>query len=202
YNADMTLSEAVYFSEFQHYKPYRNLILSASPKNNRHRLLLEEAYTTYQRFDFQMGSSIRRLEPFFDSTLSLMFGGDIGVDFTKMIAERWVILVDLYSGLGFEPVHSRLLGSIILNELFLSMDRLIGHNEKHGRKYNIPFFLYIDEAGQYATRKLAHMLNFKAKSNFRVTVACQYFKQFEDPLVLDALLNCCKNKFMFNTPNP
>jgi hypothetical protein len=62
-------------------------------------------------------------------------------------------------------------------------------------------YLYIDEAGRYANRNLADLLAYKRKSGLRVTIAHQYFKQFEDAQVLDAVKNLTKIKVMFNTPN-
>src|SRR6185503_7094577 len=140
-------------------------------------------------------STVNRLEPFWDSTLALMFGANEGVDFIKMITEGWVILVNLYSGLGFEPIHTRLLGTTIINEIIFALDRL------RSRGWRGVYYLYIDEAGRYANRNLADLLAYKRKSGLRVTLAHQYFKQFEDPHVLDAVKNLAKIKVMFNTPN-
>ncbi len=63
-------------------------------------------------------------------------------------------------------------------------------------------YLYLDEAGRYANRNLADLLIYKRKSGLRVTIAHQYFGQFEDPYVLDAVNNLCKIKIAFNIPNP
>src|SRR6185503_8120247 len=141
-------------------------------------------------------STVNRLEPFWDSTLALMFGANEGVDFIKMITEGWVILVNLYSGLGFEPIHTRLLGTTVINEIIFGLDRL------RNKGWRGVYYLYIDEAGRYANRNLADLLAYKRKSGLRVTVAHQYFKQFEDPTVLEAVKNLCKIKVMFDTPNP
>ncbi len=196
WNAEMTLHEAIYFTEYKHSAPRRKAILSHSVALDRHRLILDEVFDTYYRFNTEFSSTVRRLEPFFDSTLDLMFGADKGVDFVKMIAEGWVILVNLYSGFGFEPLHTRLLGTTIINEIIFALDRL------RGRGWKGVYYLYIDEAGRYSNRNLADILSFKRKSGLRVTIAHQYFKQFEDPYILDALKNGPKLKVMFNTPNP
>jgi hypothetical protein len=195
WNAELTLHEAIYFTEYHKSKSRRLEILGQSHSLDRHRMALDEAFGTYARFDKDFASTVRRLEPFFDSTLDLMFGADKGVDFMKMITEGWVILVNLYSGLGFEPIHTRLLGTSIINELIFALDRLRSQGWKG------VYYLYIDEAGRYANRNLADLLAYKRKSGLRVTVAHQYFKQFEDPHVLDAVKNLAKIKVMFNTPN-
>ena len=194
--AEMTLHEAVYFTEYKNSAPRRKEILSHSDPLDRHRLALEEVFETYYRFNTEFASTVRRLEPFFDSTLDLMFGADKGIDFIKMITEGWVILVNLYSGLGFEPIHTRLLGTTVINELIFGLDRL------RNRGWKGSYYLYVDEAGRYANRNLADLLAYKRKSGLRVTVAHQYFNQFEDRVVLDAVKNLTKTKVMFDTPNP
>src|SRR6185503_323464 len=105
-------------------KPRRDEILSKSHALDRHKLAIDEAFANYTRFDRDFASTVRRLEPFFDSTLDLMFGADKGVDFTEMITKGWVVLVNLYSGLGYEPIHTRLLGTSVINEIIFALDRL------------------------------------------------------------------------------
>jgi hypothetical protein len=195
YNAQMTLSEAVYFTEYKRSAPRRKWILGQSGEFNRHRLALEEAFEMYHRFQVEISSTARRLDPFFNESLQLMFGATKGIDFAKMIAEGWVVLVNLYSGHGFEPIHSRLLGTTVINELIYGLDRL-GDNGWEG-----VYYLYVDEAGRYANRNLADLLPHKRKSGLRVTLAHQYFSQFEDKYVLDAIKAGTDIKIMFNTPS-
>jgi hypothetical protein len=196
WNAEMTLHEAIYFTDYLNptYKARRRYILSLSEEMDRHRLALEEVFTTRASFLNEFQSTIRRLEPFFDSTLDLMFGADEGLDFNKLIADKYVVLVNLYAGMGFEPLHTRLLGTTIINETIFALDRL------RNRGWKGIFYLYIDEAGRYANRNLADLLAYKRKSGLRVTLAHQYFGQFEDKAILDAVKQLCKNKVMFNTP--
>ena len=194
HNAKMTLHEALYFSEYKRSAWRRKWILEQSNEFDRHRLLLEEVFDTYYRFNAEVSSSVRRLEPFFDSRLDLMFSAP-GVDFAKMITEGWVILVNLYTGQRFEPLHSRLLGTTVINEIIFALDRLKAHGWKG------IYYLYVDEAGRYANRNLADLLAHKRKSGLRITIAHQYFSQFEDKHILDAVKNLTKIKVMFNTPN-
>jgi hypothetical protein len=195
-NAEMTLHEALYFTNYKYLVARRKTILSYSEPMDRHRLALDEVFETYPRFNNEFSSTVRRLEPFLESSLDLMFAADEGVDFVRMIADGWVILVNLYSGLGIEPIHTRLLGTTVINELLFALDRL------HNRGWKGVYYLYLDEAGRYANRNLADLLAYKRKSGLRVTVAHQYFKQFEDPYILEAVKQLCKTKVMFNTPNP
>jgi len=194
----MTLHESLFFSNFENilYRARREAILDHLEPLDRDRVTLEGVFKNYSRFETYFSSTVNRLDPFWDSTLSLMFGADKGVDFRKMITEGWVILVNLYSGLGFEPLHTRMLGTMIINEIISALDSLWLKGWKG------VFYLYVDEAGRYANRNLAELLAHKRQSGLRVTIAHQYFKQFEDPHVLEAIKNLCKLKVMFNTPNP
>jgi len=194
WNARMTLHEAVYFSEFKLSRPRRQEILEHSHPLDRHKLAIEEVFETYPRFDNQFGSTVRRMEPFFDSTLDLMFGADTGVDFAKMISEGWVILVNLDAEGGMDPLHTRLLGTAVINELLFAMYRLRSHGFKR------PYYLYIDEAGQYVNDKLIRILEYKRKSGFRVTLAHQGFFQFPVEKA-KAVKQLCKIKVMFHTPD-
>jgi len=198
WQSEMTLHEAIYFTDFRNpiYRARRKYILDQCDELDRNRITIEDAFDNYTRWQMYFSSTVNRLEPFFDSTLDLMYGSDTGIDFIKMITEGWVILVNLYSGLGFEPIHTRLLGTTVINELIFALDRL------RNRGWRGVYYLYIDEAGRFANRNLADLLAYKRKSGLRVTVAHQYFGQFEDKTVLDAVKNLTKIKVMFNTPNP
>src|SRR6185369_15513687 len=116
-----------------------------------------------------------------------------GIDFTKMITDGWVILVNLDAEAGVDPLHTRLLGTAVINELLFAMYRL------RQRGYNKPYYLYIDEAGQYVNDKLIRILEYKRKAGFRVTLAHQGFWQFPKEKA-DAVKQLCKIKVMFHTP--
>ena len=195
HNARMTLHEAKYFSEYKRSTWRRKEILEASNEYDWHRMILEESFSYPFRFEKDIGTSTRRLEPFFNSRLDMMFSVP-GVDFAKMIAEGWVILVNLFPGKGFTPVHARLLGTTIINEIIYALDRL------HDHGWAGVYYLYVDEAGRYANRNLADLLSHAGKTGLRVTLAHQYFSQFEDKYILDAVKNQTKTKIMFNMPNP
>jgi hypothetical protein len=191
HNAGMTLSDTLYFTD-PIYVNQRDQILVG---DSRQRLMLEQVFSNRALYlEFQ--STIRRLEPLFHPTLQLTFGSTKGIDFNQLIADGWVILVNLYAGLGFEPIHTRLLGTAIINELISSLDRLRSNG------WRGVYYLYIDEAGRYANRNLADLLAYKRKSGLRVTLAHQYFSQFEDSSILDAVQNLTKIKVAFHVPNP
>ena len=195
YNARLTLHEARYFAEFEKSAARRKQILNKSFEFDSDRLTLEESFKNYQRFDKNIGSTTRRLEPFLNSVLDLMFGADSGIDFQKMIKERWVILVNGYAGRGVNQEQTVVITSAVINELIYAMDKMINNG------WQGVYYLYIDEAGRYANRNLANLLSYKGKTGLRIILSHQYFGQFEDPFILKAIKQMPKIKVMFDTPN-
>ena len=194
WNAKATLHESVYFTDLI-YKAQRLQIFSHSDELDRHRLALEEVFTTRAMYLNEIQSTVRRLEPLFHPTLDLMLSCREGIKFTNLIADGWVVLVNLYSGFGIEPIHTRLLGTLIINEIISALDRLRSNN------WRGVYYLYVDEAGRYANRNLADLLAYKRKSGLRVTIAHQFWKQFEDLYILEAVRELCKIKVAFYQPN-
>jgi hypothetical protein len=196
WNAKLTLYHSIYFTDLS-YAHERRLILNRSPKDDRHRIMLETVFNSSSKtlfYEFQ--STVRRLEPLYHPALKLIFGSVQGVDFKRLIDDKWVILVNMYSGMGLEEIHTRLLGTIIINEVISAMDRLRANG------WNKKYYLYLDEAGRYANRNLADLLAYKRKSGLDILIAHQYWSQFDDRTVLDAIRQTCKIKVAFSQPDP
>ena len=83
---------------------------------------------------------------------------------------------------------------MVINQLVVAIDRLFY------KGYAKRYYLYIDEAGEYATRKLAKTFALQGKTGLRVTIGHQYFGQFEDKYVIDAINALTNFKAMFNLP--
>lgn len=194
YNAQAPLSEALYFTN-QIYINQRREIFSYTDPRNPYRLDLEEAFRNPRQFE-HLQTTINRLKAFFQDPLALMFGVDKGIDFMKMVRDGWVILVNLDSSLDLDVMDARLLGTMVINQILVAMDRLFYKKDNKGTRY----YLYIDEAGEYATRKLARTFALKGKTGLRVTIGHQYFGQFEDKFVVDAINGLTKFKAMFDLP--
>jgi hypothetical protein len=128
--------------------------------------------------------------------MQLIFGSnDTPIDFTQLISQGWAILVNLDSEGMFGREHQRLLGTVIINEILHGISRLRSSNWKG------VYYLYIDEAGDYATPKVSEMLDKKRKAGLRLTLSHQRFDQFHDKDVLSAVYGGTKIKVLFNTPS-
>ncbi|MDQ3816091.1 MAG: type IV secretory system conjugative DNA transfer family protein [Acidobacteriota bacterium] len=175
------------------YAQQRQEILSYSPPMDEHRLTIEEAFRDKKVYE-NYQTTVGRIKPFQDDVLGLMLSTDKGIDFVKMVREGWVILVNASVAGGVNMLDSRLIGTLVINQITSAIDIL---KENHWKGI---YYLYIDEAGRFANRKLAELLTERRKSGLRITIGHQYFGQFEDNYVRDAVLNLTKIKAMFNVP--
>jgi hypothetical protein len=203
-----TLHDAVYFAVQQDaaYGIRRSLILDSLHHLDKDRVTLETLFggpkrkrTTPSIFNLEFDSTIRRLNPLHDDLMKLMLGSNnTPVSFMKMVAEGWVILVNLDPARIWSKEQERLLGTLVINELIFAVQRLIDVQPKlRGR----PYYVYVDEAGKYATPKLAEILDYKRHIGIRFALAHQRFRQFEDPDVRSSVKGSTRIKVLFNTPD-
>lgn len=193
-----TLHEAVYFADQTHpeYKYRRNSILARLHPLDKDRVTLESIFANSSKslFNLEFGSTVRRLNPFFDDVMKLIVGSNHNpINFMDMISKGWVILVNLDPQGVWGTEQQRLLGTLIINEIIYAIHRL-----QNGGWRGV-YYLYIDEVGDYATPKLAYVLDKKRKTGLRFTVAHQRFDQIEDANVLSAVKGSTKIKVLFNT---
>lgn len=206
WNAGLTLYESIYFSDYSN-PYYRDKVLEILERSaDRSRELGEEfdadgitirgAFASPTRYtDF--GSTIRRLNVIYKhDTLKLMFGASERIEFAKLVKEGWVILVNLHQGFGITPLHSKLLGTAVINEVMFAIERL-AHRQWQGR-----YYLYIDEAGEYANDKLINLLYYKRQSGLAVILAHQLNSQFSSPEIKKAIQGQTKIKVAFYQPDP
>lgn len=190
-----TLAETKWFRKNNRIvKMYRDRILSALEPLDDDRMTLEEVFATPALYKGEYRSTARRLKTFQNSTLQLMFGSnDTPISFMDLVSQGYLILVNLDPEGLYGQEHQRLLGTIIINEITYAISRLrnAGWRGVH--------YLYIDEAGDYATSKLSYILDKKRKSGLRLTLSHQRFDQFSDKDVSSAVYGGTKIKVLFNT---
>ena len=185
------IPDAIYFSvkENRLLEYRRRQILDCLHPNDEARISLEEVFNPkgQQLFLGEFKSSIRRLSPFFKYLPKLMYGSaENPVDFRKLIADKWLVLVNLDKKRLWGTPQQRILGTLVVNEIVNAVSDLTA-NGWQGRHY-----LYIDEAGQFATRVLSDIMAYQGKSGLWATLSHQYYGQFEDKQVLEAVENLAK----------
>ena len=194
--AKRPITDALYFTERDnpHYMHKRMDILRKSDPTDRFRLALEEVFQSRAMFMNELQSTVRRFETIFHPVLMHVFSGD-QLNFIELIKQKYIIILNLYPYREIEQIHTKLLGISVINEIVTALDIL----RENGWKGI--YYLYLDEAGRFVNRNLADALAYKRKTGLRVIVSHQYFKQFEDPYILDAILNLTKVKIFFNIPS-
>lgn len=184
---DLTIKESEIFADYQDIKNISFI------KDDRDSSTLKDVFRSPYTWENYFSSTINRLDAFWQEPLSLMFGADSGIDFTKIIADGWVILVNLYPTQNFTIENTQLLGVLIISQIIQAIDNLNSWGWK-GVHY-----LYIDEAGRFATPQIDTVLSYKRKSGLRLMLAHHYFEQFEDKKVMHAIKQGARIKVMFNT---
>jgi hypothetical protein len=185
----LTLYESIWFSNYE-YGYWKHLL-----GYDQDSLTLKNAFKSQYAWEQFFGSTINRLDSFWQEPLSLMLGSDTGIDFLELVRDGWVILVNLFPGNDITPNESRLLGVLIISQIIQAVDVL------RANKWKGIYYLYMDEAGRFATPQIDNLLSYKRKSGLRLVIAHHYFNQFEDRRVLDSIKQNAKVKMMFNTPS-
>ena len=184
---DLTIKESEIFADYHDIRQLEFI------KDDRDSRTLKNVFRTQYSWENYFSSTINRLDAFWQESLSLMFGADTGIDFTKMISEGWIVLVNLYPTQNFTVENTQLLGVLIISQIIQAIDNL---NSWGWRGVH---YLYIDEAGRFATPQIDTVLSYKRKSGLRLMLAHHYFDQFEDKKVMHSIKQGARIKVMFNT---
>jgi len=153
---------------------------------------------TPKLFYDEMGSTINRLMEFLAAARLRNVLGQIqsSLDFQKIMDEQYIVLVNLSTGRSVSQDNARLLGSLIVNDLFLTAT---------SRKPNSPpFHLFIDEAGLYVNEDVARILDEGRKFGLHLILAHQHLAQLkkagED--VYHSVMTDAKTKVVFGGLSP
>ena len=121
------------------------------------------------------------------------------LDFLTLMNEGWVVLVNLSSGGRLSPDNSRVLGALLVNDLFLAARC---RDEETGKKK--PFHVYIDECADFINEDVAKILTEGRKFGLHLTLAHQDLGQLkrEGERVYKAVMNSARTKVVFAVQDP
>ena len=143
-----------------------------------------------------MEGAANRLRAFVQSAaIRNMIGQDSkGLNFSKIIEEGKIVLINLSGGNSVSRENMRLLGIMIVNEIFRCARLRDPHDPTHSS-----FHLYIDEFGQFITQEIAFALEECRKYRLFLTLAHQHLEQLkeDDPYLYASVLTNCKNRIVF-----
>ena len=188
---NLTLKEARYFSDYHKDVQERATILG----QDRDSSAIRNVFRSEFKYDSFFSSSVNRLDLLWQEPLASILGNTEGINFIEAVSKGWVILVNL-SPYKLIDDEARLLGIIVISQIIQAIDLLFN---KHWKGV---FYLYIDEAGRFATPQIDTLLSYKRKSGLRLILAHHFNDQFDDKKVFNSIVNNARIKMMFNTPNP
>ena len=128
-------------------------------------------------FTQQFSSTTSRLSLFLKAPIVRRMLGQTSrtLDLRGIMDRGEILIVNLAAASGQLSVdNARLLGTLLISELFLQAlgrDRAMAHNR--------PFTLYLDEAGEYVTDDVHHMLEQTRKFGLHVVLAHQNLSQLK-----------------------
>jgi hypothetical protein len=188
---NLTLKHARYFSSYLLDREIRNDILG----HDRDSWTIREVFSSNYKFEQFFSSSVNRLDSLWQEPLASMLSNKEGINFIEAVSQGYVILVNL-SPYRLTSEESQLLGIIVLSQIIQAVDVLVNSHWKG------VYYLYVDEAGRFATPQIDTLLSYKRKSGLRLLLAHHFNDQFENRKVFNSIVNNARIKVMFNTPNP
>ena len=141
----------------------------------------------------EFGSTINRMMEFLaaERIRNIIGQKDKTLDFKKIMDEGYIVLVNLSSGRSLSPDNARLLGTLIVNDLFLTA------TERPPK--STPFYLYIDECALFINEDIARILDEGRKFGLHLVLAHQHLAQLkkagED--VYHSVMTDAKTKVIF-----
>ncbi len=145
----------------------------------------------------QTESVENRLLRFLSSShLCRIFGtGRTALDFRSIMDESKIVLVNLKSSDYLSPEQRRLFGTFLINEFYET-----ALTRPSGAK---PFYLYLDEAGQYLSSEIGEALEQTIQKGLHFTLAVQHLAQIKEQgeRVYKAVKINVRNKVIFSTPD-
>ena len=125
-------------------------------------------------FNDEFGSTINRLSRFLRSPTIKNIIGQVEdtIDFRRIMDDGAILLVNLGTRGNLSREEARLLGTLIVNDLFMkALDRKAGSR---------PFYLYIDECARFLTDDIHYILDETRKFGLHLVLAHQRLGQLRE----------------------
>jgi hypothetical protein len=145
------------------------------------------------RFYEEFGSTINRTMEFLAAErIRNIIGQQAGtLDFKKIMDEGYFVLVNLSSGKSVSHDNARLIGTLIVNDLFLTATERPPESN--------PFYLYIDECSLFINEDIGRILDEGRKFGLHLVLAHQHLAQLkkagED--IYHSVMTDAKTKIIF-----
>jgi len=148
-------------------------------------------------FDADFFSTRNRLMEFTHSPIirNIIGQTESTIDFRKVMDEGCILLVNLGAKNRLSSDNARLLGALIVNDLFL--------NARGRPKGSKAFHVYIDECGRFINEDIANILDEGRKFGLHLTLAHQHLEQLKKAgnEIYHAVMTDAKTKVVFGGLN-
>lgn len=148
-------------------------------------------------FRAEFGSATNRIANFlFTEVIRHIIGQTAPlIDFRKVMDEGAVVLVSLRRRARFSEMNAKTLGTLLVNDMFLNAE-----GRPEGSR---PFYLYIDECGQYLNESIGRILNETRKRGLHLILANHHLSQLKDAgsKVYSAVMSNAQTKIIFGGIN-
>jgi len=200
---DLTLLESLFFISFSNEKIVLRNHLIEKIKNP----IIKEVWQSFQKlsardYGDQFSSSANRLVEFLSSERIRRIIGqrENTISFKKMMDEGYIVLVNLSGGQKLSRDNARLLGTLMINDLFLSATE----RKRIKNRPPKPFYLYIDECAQFLNEDIGRILDECRKFGLHLILAHQHLAQLrkagED--IYSSVMTDAKTKVVFGGLTP
>lgn len=148
---------------------------------------------TQRQFYEEVGSTINRIMEFLAATRirNILGQRERALDCRRIMDEKFVLLVNLSSGRRVSRDNARLLGTLLVNDLFLTATERPPNSS--------PFQLYVDECGLFVNDDIAHIAAEARKFGLHLVLSHQNLSQLkragED--VYSSIMTNVQNKIVF-----
>lgn len=153
---------------------------------------------TINRFYEEFGSTINRMMEFLaaERIRTIIGQKDRTLDFEKIMNEGYVLLVNLSSGKSVSADNARLLGTLLVNDLFLTA------TERPPKSR--PFYLYIDECALFINEDIGRILDEGRKFGLHLILAHQHLAQLKKAgeEIYHSVMTDAKTKVVFGGLSP
>ncbi len=193
----LTLADAEFLLTTRRNSPHRrNLLPAVTEFPVAEDILSLEELTGTVRDNLLEGAINRLRRIVANDRLKLVMGRVQGaIDLNEVVNGRKILLVNLRNSADLDEESSRLLGCLLLHEIFRVAD---ARNERDNPS---PFYVYVDEFSEMVTPEIARALDQFRKYNVFTRLFGQHLHQTlkVDPQLFYSVLSNCRSKAIFAT---
>ena len=170
---NLTLAEARYLIYYEHYEMREKLISNLTDKE--YAIAWASSHNKdKRRFDEEFAPIQRRFRSFLTSPIMKNIIGqkDSVIDFQKVMDNGEIVLVNLSPSFKARYEDARILGTLLVNEMYLSSRRREANKSRR-------FYLYIDEVHEFISDRIQEILINCRKYDLSFIGAHQFFEQLK-----------------------